>query len=109
VELRHAPVVEHFAPTHGVSEVNFPVVFFIDVPHGSGNATFGHNSVCFAKQRLADQRNAKTSFFGFDGSAHPSATRTDNDDVIVVMFKSCHGVYSFVLKDFEVSDRSTGH
>jgi hypothetical protein len=46
--LRLAPVFEQLAAAHGVAKMNFPVVFWIDVAHGRGDAAFGHDGVCFS-------------------------------------------------------------
>jgi hypothetical protein len=54
VEFSHAPVVLEFATAHCVAEVNLPIVIAVDVAHRGCDATFGHDRVCLAKQRLAD-------------------------------------------------------
>ena len=56
VQLRHPPVVQHLAAAHRVAEVDLPVVLGPDVAHGRGDATFGHDGVGLAEQRLADER-----------------------------------------------------
>src|SRR5262249_62309446 len=50
VELGHAPVVEHFAAAHGVTEVSLPTVGSVHVGHGRGNATFGHHGMRFTQE-----------------------------------------------------------
>jgi hypothetical protein len=84
VDLRHAPVVEHFAAAHGVAEVDLPVVLGPDVAHGGGHAALGHDGVRLAEQRLAHQRHAQAALLGLDGGAQSGAAGADDDDVVVV-------------------------
>jgi hypothetical protein len=83
VDLRHAPVVEHLAAAHGVAEVDLPVVLGPHVAHGSGHAALGHDGVCLAEQRFADQRDAQAALFGLNGGAQSGAAGADDDDVVV--------------------------
>jgi hypothetical protein len=84
VDLRHAPVVEHLAATHGVAEVDLPVVLGPDMAHGGGHAALGHDGVRLAEQRLADQRHPQAALLGLDGGAQSRASGSDDDDVVVV-------------------------
>ena len=88
VELRHAPVVEHFAAAHGVAEVHLPVVLGVDVAHGGGAAAFGHDGVGLAEEGLAHQCGAQAALLGLDGGREPGAAGADDDDVVVVVFDS---------------------
>src|SRR5262249_4279961 len=69
VELGHAPVVNEFSAAHGVAEMSAPVVGFVDVGHGGGDATFGHDRMRFAKKRFANEADAGPLRDGFDCGA----------------------------------------
>ena len=75
VDLRHAPVVEHFAAAHGVAEVDLPVVLGPDVAHGGGHAALGHDGVGLAEERLADEGHPQASLLGLDGGPQPGSRR----------------------------------
>ena len=47
VQFRHAPVVQILSAAHGVGEMDLPVVSFIDICQGRGDATLGHDGVRF--------------------------------------------------------------
>ena len=51
------PVVEKFPTIHGISEVFFPIITFVNISEGSSYSTFCHHRMGFAKQRLAYNRN----------------------------------------------------
>ena len=91
MQLRHAPVVEHLAATHGVAEVDLPVVLFVDVAHRSSDAAFGHDGVGLAEEGLAHECDLEATLLGFNGSPEASATGADDDDVVTVVFGCSHG------------------
>ena len=89
VQLRHAVVVEHLAPAHGVAEVHLPIVFWPHVAHGGGGAALGHDGVRLAEEGLAYERGAKSALFGLDRGAQSGTARPDDDHVEVVRFVPC--------------------
>jgi hypothetical protein len=95
VDLRHAPVVVHLAAAHRVAEMHAPVVLGHDIAERRGRPALGHDGVCFAEQRFADQRDLGILGARFDGRAQSRAARTDHDDVVVVAADVGH--YSTVL------------
>jgi hypothetical protein len=86
MELRHTPVVQEFSATHGVAEMGAPVVGFVDVAHRRGDAAFSHDRVGLAKQRFANQADARAVSQRFDCSAQTRATRADDQNVVFVGF-----------------------
>ena len=88
VQLGHPPVVEELSATHGVAEVDPPVVLFPDVPERRRDPALGHHGVGLAEERLADQRRARTLGRGFDRRAQARPTRADHDHVVVVSLQS---------------------
>src|SRR5882762_1255133 len=53
VQLRHAPVVQHFSAAHGVAKMWLPAVRRIHVSHRRRNSALGHHRMRFAQQRFA--------------------------------------------------------
>ena len=82
VQLRHAPVVEVLAATHGIGEMNAPVVAIVDVGQRSGNAALGHDGVGFAEQRFADHAYFGAAGRGFDRGAQSCPTCTDDQNIV---------------------------
>ena len=91
VELGHAPVVEHLAAAHGVTEVDLPAVLGVDVPEGGGHTALGHDRVGLAQQRFAHQRGAQSPGPRFDGRPQTGAAGADDDDVEFVGLVLSHG------------------
>jgi hypothetical protein len=60
MELRHPPVAQVLAATHGVGKVNAPAVPVVHISHRRGYATLGHDGVRFAEKRLRNDRNLYT-------------------------------------------------
>ena len=81
VKLGHAPVVDVLAAAHGVGEVDFPVVAFIDVGKRRRDAAFGHDGVRFAEQRFADEPDRDAGRGCFDRGPQPRAAGADDEDV----------------------------
>jgi hypothetical protein len=98
VELGHAPVVQHLAATHGVSEVDLPVVLRPHVAEGRRDAALGHHGVGLAEERLADQRGARSLGRGLDGGADPGAPRPHDDDVVLVRLVSVFQRHQRILR-----------
>jgi hypothetical protein len=86
VQLRHAPLVEHFSAAHRVAEVHFPVVVRPDVGHGRGDAAFGHDRVCLAEQALADDGDFRAVRVRFQRRPQSRSARSDHYDVVSVPF-----------------------
>ena len=86
VQLRHAPVVEHLAAAHRVAEMHLPVVFAPHVAHRRGDAAFGHDGVCLAEQRLADDGGLRAGLVRADRRPQAGTARADDDDVVGMPF-----------------------
>ena len=86
VQLGHAIVVEELAPTHGVAEVDLPVVLGGHVAHGCGYAALGHHRVGLAQERLGDDADLQAALLGLDCGPQSGATGTDDQYVVVVVF-----------------------
>ena len=84
VELGHAPVVEHLAATHGIPEMDLPVVLLVDVAQGCGDPALGHDRMRLPEQRFTDKSGFDTGRRGFDGRAESRATRANHDHVVFV-------------------------
>ena len=54
VQLGHAPIVDVLTASHGIGEVDFPIVSIVHIREGGRNATFCHDRVRFAKERFAN-------------------------------------------------------
>src|SRR5207253_10031338 len=78
VQLRHAPVVEHFSAAHGVAEMRLPPIGGIDVGHGSSNAAFGHHRVRFAQKGFTDDANAYALRQRSNRGTQPGAAGADH-------------------------------
>ena len=81
VQLRHPPVVDQLAASHGVLEVDLPVVVGVDVPQCRGDAALGHDGVRLTEQRLADDGDPRPGRGGLDRSPQPGAAGADHEDV----------------------------
>ena len=84
VELGHPPVVEELSSTHGVAEVDLPVVLRPDVAQRGGDAALGHHRVRLAEERLADQCGVGSLRRGLDGRPEPGSAGADDDHVVLV-------------------------
>src|SRR5215469_4399295 len=54
VQFGHTPVVQILSTTHGIGEVNFPVVALVDIGERRSDSALRHYGVGFAQQRFAD-------------------------------------------------------
>src|SRR5436309_9410701 len=84
MDLSHVPVIQEFSATHGIAEVNTPVVSRIHIGHGGCDSTLGHHRMSFAQQRLAYDSNTCSLSQCLDGSAQASTTGADHQDVMLV-------------------------
>jgi hypothetical protein len=84
MKLGHTPVVEHLAAAHRVPEVDLPVVLRPYVSEGGRYAALGHDGVCLAEERLADERRPAALVGRLDSRPHARAAGADDDDVVVV-------------------------
>ena len=84
VQFGHAPVVQELAATHGVAEVDLPVVLGICVTHRGGATALGHHSVRFTEQRLRDHGHPQAAFTRLDHRTQTRAAGTDDDNVVLV-------------------------
>jgi hypothetical protein len=50
MELCHSPVAQILAAAHRIGKVNPPAISIIDISHGRGYATLGHDRVRFAQK-----------------------------------------------------------
>ena len=82
VELRHPPVVEVSAASHGVGEVDPPVVALVDVGQGGSDAALRHHRMRLAQQRLADQPDPGV-LGGLDGGPEARPSRADDQHVVL--------------------------
>ena len=57
MQLRHPPVIQVLTAAHGVGKVNVPAVPVVHISHRRGNATLGHDGVCFAEKRFRNDRD----------------------------------------------------
>ena len=81
MKLSHPPVVDHLAASHGVLEMDLPVVLGVDVAQRGGNPALGHDRVRLAEQRLADDSDTHTSRGRFDRGAQAGAAGADHEHV----------------------------
>ena len=84
VDLRHAPIVVHFAAAHRIAEMHAPVVFLHHRAKRRRRAAFGHDRVRLAEERFADEGDLGALGAGFDRGAQAGAAGTDHHDVVVV-------------------------
>ena len=105
VNLRHAPVVQQFAATHGIAEVNFPVVFRIDISQGRGDAALGHHGVGLAQEGFANQGGPRPLGRGLDSRAQAGATGANDNDIVLValvlLFRSHQNNLTSVITPIE--------
>ena len=85
VQLGHPRVVHELAADHRVAEVDLPVVALVDMGHCGGDASFGHDRVGLAEERLADQPDRCPAFRGLDRRPQPGPARTDHEDVVGIL------------------------
>src|SRR5437667_181485 len=90
VQLRHAPVVEELAATHGVAEVDLPVVFLPHVRQRGGDSALGHDRVRLAQERLAHERGLRAVRVRFDRGAQARAPGADDDNAVLVALEITH-------------------
>jgi hypothetical protein len=69
MEFSHAPVSKPLASLHGVMEVNLPTVAWICVLKSCSTATFGHDGVSLAEERLGDDSGLSATSRSFDSCA----------------------------------------
>jgi hypothetical protein len=76
VKLSHAPVVQILTASHGVGEMDPPVIAVIDVGERGCDTAFGHHSVRLAEQRFADDSDLDAGRSSFDcgPKARPAST-----------------------------------
>ena len=84
VNLCHAPIVQHLSPTHGIAEVDLPVILGIDIAQGRGDAALGHDRVRLSQERLAHDGHARALLVRLDRRTQTGAARADHDDVVLV-------------------------
>src|SRR5215208_6421659 len=58
--------------------------------HGGGHAAFGHDRMCLAQQRLADQSDGHARVRGLDGRAQAGAAGANDEDVVGIGGVSRH-------------------
>src|SRR2546423_8198834 len=81
MQLGHPPVVDQLAAAHRVLEVDLPIVIRIDVAQGGSDATFGHDRVGLAQQRLAYDGHVRARRRGLDRGAHAGTAGPDHEHV----------------------------
>ena len=86
----HAPIAQPFPAPHGVAEMDLPIVFGAVVAERGGHPAFGHDRVCLAEQRLADESHGCAGLDGRDRRAEPCASGSDHEDVMLVAFWNLH-------------------
>ena len=91
VQLGHAPLVDILAAAHGIGEVHFPIVAFIDIGQRRRNSTFGHHRVRFAQKRFADQTDANTCSRSFNRRAQSRAPSANDENIVLESFVFRHG------------------
>ena len=84
MEFSHAPVSKPLASLHGVMEMNLPTVTRIGVLKCCSTATFGHDGVGLAEERLGDDGGLGTTSSSFDSSTETSTASTDDNDIVFV-------------------------
>ncbi len=84
VQLRHAPVVEHFPAAHRVAEMDLPAVRLVDVAHRRGKPALSHHGVRLAKQGFAHDADASSLRERLDRGSQARAARADNQHIVFV-------------------------
>jgi hypothetical protein len=84
MQLCHSPITEILASTHRVGKVNAPVIAIIHISHRRGYATFGHDSVRFAKEGFRNDGDLYSGRRGLDRSAQPGPSSSNDENVVLV-------------------------
>jgi hypothetical protein len=84
MQLCHPPVAQVLAAAHGVGKVNTPAIPVIHIPHCRGDATLGHDSVCFAQEGLRNESDLYPSCRGLDSSAQTCPPSANDQNVVFV-------------------------
>ena len=66
--------------------MDHPVVLFVDVAHGCGHATFGHDRVGLTEEGLGDDADLQSALLGLNGGTQTGATGADDEYVVLVVF-----------------------
>ncbi len=82
VELGHPRVVDQLPADHRVAKVDLPAVPVVDVTHGGRHATFRHDRVGLAQQRLADEPDRGALRRRFDRRPQARAAGTHDEHVV---------------------------
>ena len=90
VELGHPPVVEVLAASHGVREVDAPVVAVVHVRERGSHAALGHHRVSLAEQRLADEAYSRAFGGGGYRGAKPRSAGADDQHIVIYSFEFGH-------------------
>ena len=75
MQLGHPPVIDQLSAAHRVLEVDLPIVIRVDVAQRGGDATFGHDRVGLAQQRLAHDGHLRAGRRGLDRELEPGRER----------------------------------
>jgi hypothetical protein len=82
MELCHAPIGKPLASLHGIMEVDLPVVSRISVLQCSCATTFGHDCMCFPKQRFGDDCGFRSAAGCLNRSTEASTPSPDDNDIV---------------------------
>src|SRR6267378_2878666 len=58
MNVGHPPVVQKLPAAHRVAKMRAPIVRFVHIGNGRGDAAFSHDSVRFAEERFTDDTNS---------------------------------------------------
>jgi len=91
VQLGHAPLIDVLSTAHGIGEMHFPIVAFIDVGQRRCDSALRHYRVRFAQERFADESYANARSRSFNRGAQPSAASANHENVVFGSFVLRHG------------------
>ena len=90
VDFGHAPVVEVLPAAHRVGEMHPPVVTIIYRRERGGDASFRHDCMSLAEQRLAHEPYGQVAGRSLDGCPQARTARTDYQHVVFVRMVLVH-------------------
>ena len=89
VDLRHAPVVQHFSTAHGVAKMSAPIVRRVHVGHRRSDSALRHDGMRFAEERFANHSHLRALRQGAEGRSQAGSAGADDQYIVIVSFVVC--------------------
>jgi hypothetical protein len=84
MQFGHVPAIQVLATTHGVREVNSPIIALVDIRQSGSDAAFRHHGMSLAQKGLRNYSNFHASGRDFRGGPQACTTRSNCQDIVLV-------------------------